>query len=353
MNLWAITIVVAIVAVLVSRGSFFSLAKIRLRGLWLLGAAFVLQVAISLIDFPTSMMDTVGFGMLMASYAALIGFCFLNLGLRGMGVVTVGVLMNTLVIGLNQGMPVTDKLWRDGEIVEEPIERTVKHRPESDTDRMAFLSDVILLPERFNESVSFGDLVLAVGLIDVAFWGSRRRQREGELVVVSGRAERRAHRRREQRRRRLGFESEPEPIFIDLTEPEPVEIDLREPVEVEAIPVDVPDGESLRRERVGATANGVGSSPFEALSPESLDREWDEIDDTGELMVIPAETAEAAAPEPIEWKPPTATIDLSAYENIQPRPRTRLLQLPPTGTNGDGGNDNGTSDSGDGDSAAV
>jgi hypothetical protein len=127
---------------------------------------------------PQDRLDDLGFGLLMTSYALLLAFCFVNLGpVRGMGIVTIGVAMNMLVIGLNQGMPTTDKVWRDGSVVEEPFEETVKHQPETDSDLVPFLGDTIPLPPPLGETISFGDIVLAFGVLDVCYWASRKRRR--------------------------------------------------------------------------------------------------------------------------------------------------------------------------------
>src|SRR6266498_3749904 len=110
----AATVVLAIVVVVVTRGRFGELIRIRIRAPWLL---------------------LVGHGLLMASYALILAFCFVNITVHGFGLIALGVAMNALVIGLNQGMP-TKALREDahGRRVEKPIEQTVKHRPESDTD---------------------------------------------------------------------------------------------------------------------------------------------------------------------------------------------------------------------------
>jgi hypothetical protein len=282
-SIWAVTLGLAILIVPVTRGSFKALAQIRLRGLWLLLIAAIIQIGLEIVSVPESRLDDVGFGLLITSYALLLAFGLTNLGIRGMGVVVVGVVMNALVIGLNQGMPVTDKVWRDGEIVSEPIERTVKHRPSSDADLLPSLGDTIVVPEPFNEAISFGDLVLAVGVIDVAYWGSRRRRRVGadERRRVARAARR--HRRRAQRIRRDKGKDvlAPEPVFIDLTE-----------IEGEPIPARTTSPERVTRDEVSvAAARPTGGRGGEAGAGE---------------------------PEqaPIQWTaPPQSSIDLSEFED--------------------------------------
>ena len=114
----------------------------------------------------------------MLSYVFILAFCLTNIWTRGFGVIAIGVAMNALVIGLNQSMPTID-IGNDanGNRIEKPIETTVKHRPERDDDLVKFLDDRILFPEPFDAVVSFGDLVLGVGICELAYFGSRRRRR--------------------------------------------------------------------------------------------------------------------------------------------------------------------------------
>jgi hypothetical protein len=87
-----------------------------------------------------------------------------------MGVITIGIAMNAFVIALNQGMP-----YRVPE--GETIDVTVKHRPEKPDDTLVVLGDYIMLGSPVNASISFGDLVIGVGLVDLTFRASRRPRR--------------------------------------------------------------------------------------------------------------------------------------------------------------------------------
>lgn len=179
------TVGAAIVVVLATGGRFSELTNLRIIAGWLLVAGLGIQIVLEFIDVPKDQIETLGYGLLMLSYAFLIAFCFANLSTRGFGVIAVGVAMNAIVIGLNQGMP-TVPVGNDakGNRVEKPIEQTVKHRPESDDDLLPFLDDHIVLPEPFDEVLSFGDLVMAVGICELAYFGSRRRRRRGSRAVA-------------------------------------------------------------------------------------------------------------------------------------------------------------------------
>jgi hypothetical protein len=88
------------------------------------------------VDVSKDRIDDVGFGRLMGSCGLLLAFCLVNLRVPAMWIVTVGIALNTVVIGLNEGMPTRDRevTTASGRTVEQPIERSVKHRPESDDD---------------------------------------------------------------------------------------------------------------------------------------------------------------------------------------------------------------------------
>jgi hypothetical protein len=112
--------------------------------------------------------------MLVASYVLVIGFCLRNLDKRGMGVLIIGVLANALAIVVNQGMPVdVPAEW----LADGSYEETVKHHAQGPDDTLIVLTDIIVLPSPFDTVISFGDLVMLVGVADVVFHASRRARR--------------------------------------------------------------------------------------------------------------------------------------------------------------------------------
>jgi hypothetical protein len=167
---------IAIAIVLVTRGSLRRLLRLPIQSIWLAILALGIPIALEFVDVPDDRIDDLGFALLMASYALLVAFCFVNLRMPAMWVVALGIALNTAVIGLNQGMPTRDRevTTASGRTVEQSIERTVKHRPESDDDLLPFLGDQIVIPDPVDEVISAGDIVLAVGIVGVCYLGSRR-----------------------------------------------------------------------------------------------------------------------------------------------------------------------------------
>ncbi len=174
--LFEVTVIgAAVVLVLITLGSIRQLVCLRFHAWILFLGALALQITLGVITLPDHRIETVGFGLVMASYTLLLAFSFSNRQIRGMGVVTVGIAMNALVIGLNQGMPTKDpgRIDANGKTVS-AITADATRRPQRDSDLLVALGDTIVLNGPYDQIISFGDLIIAVGLCDIAFWGSRR-----------------------------------------------------------------------------------------------------------------------------------------------------------------------------------
>jgi hypothetical protein len=150
----------AVVGVLVGRltgGSTAHLAQQRVRSWGLVVGAAALQAGAHLSAF-----EGAAVAMVLAS-GVLLGVCAArNLHLVGMGLVLAGIALNTGVIALNGGMPVRASAADDAGV------RAVgaAHHLERDDDFLMALADVIPFSPT-GEVLSFGDLVLAVGLADL------------------------------------------------------------------------------------------------------------------------------------------------------------------------------------------
>ncbi|HZJ26976.1 MAG TPA: DUF5317 domain-containing protein [Acidimicrobiia bacterium] len=167
----AVALLLALVLVPATGGSFRRLAQLDFEAPWLLFGGLAIQIVLLATDvIPAARVGDLGVGLLLASYVLILGFGVMNLKITGMAIVTIGIALNAVVISANQGMPYRPH-------GDETREVTVKHRPERRDDVLTVLDDRIYVPGPLAESVSFGDLILAVGIIDVAYRGSRRPRR--------------------------------------------------------------------------------------------------------------------------------------------------------------------------------
>lgn len=179
MSFLLVTLGVAVGVALTTGGRLRGVLQTRLRAAWVLLAALALQLLVDLAGSRGVVGLALGPGLLVASYVLLIGFCTANLGLRGMAVVAIGIALNATVITLNRGMPVRSPATE--------ITSTVERHAERPSDRLMALADIIVVPP-LNQALSFGDLIMVVGLVDVLVHRSRaplrhrqrRRRQSGE-----------------------------------------------------------------------------------------------------------------------------------------------------------------------------
>ncbi len=183
MLVYAIAIAVALVIPAVTRGSYARLAAIEWHFGPILALGLAIQIVLEYVTIPKEHWHDLGFGLLVASYVLILAFAARNLVLRGMGIVLIGIACNALVITLNQGMPVKIPAEWQSKSWAQP---TVKHHPQQPDDKLRFLSDIIVLKEPFDSVLSFGDLIIAVGLCDVAYNGSRKPKRRGTRKKTPG-----------------------------------------------------------------------------------------------------------------------------------------------------------------------
>ena len=167
----ALAAAVGLLIGLVSGGSLRRLGDRRFH-LWpLLPVGVALQLPLA---------DRLGFGGLLGSYACLLAFALANIRLVGMGLVAVGIALNTMPIAVNRGMPVDRDAIVAARITTAAKVKTLhldrKHHLERKSDTLMVLADII--PVRpVHEVVSFGDVVLAVGVADVIYHLLRPRLR--------------------------------------------------------------------------------------------------------------------------------------------------------------------------------
>jgi hypothetical protein len=160
----ALALVIGLAAGLVRRGRFSALARTRLRAVPLLLAALVCGLIVDGIDVPRP-----GIWAVVGLVAGL-AFAARNLHLVGMAVVGVGLALNLLPVAVNGAMPVrADALVEAGMVDEADLDRVslegAREIAGPDT-RLDSLGDIV--PIAFTGQVlSFGDLIMLVGLADV------------------------------------------------------------------------------------------------------------------------------------------------------------------------------------------
>jgi hypothetical protein len=175
-----VAVLVALLVPLLTHGSYKRLLDTDLHWGRLLAAGLAIQIALEFASPPRRYWHNIGFGLLVASYVLVLAFCARNLVLRGMSIVLIGIACNALVIGLNQGMPVKiPREWRD----QTWTRATVKHHPQQPGEKLLILSDIIVIKDPWNIVLSYGDLILAVGLCDVFYNASRDPQRRRKKAV--------------------------------------------------------------------------------------------------------------------------------------------------------------------------
>lgn len=166
MGFTVVAVVAGILLGLVSGGRLDHARTRPFRGVSVLAAAVALQLAVQVLDLD----GTAGLVLLLASYAGLLGVVAANRRLVGMPVVAVGLLCNVVVIAVNGGMPVRAEaiVAVYDEVDVATLQFSAKRHLETDDDRLTFLGDIVPVPP-LRQVLSFGDLILALGMADVAF----------------------------------------------------------------------------------------------------------------------------------------------------------------------------------------
>lgn len=174
-------VLVGLAAGLLRHGRVANLARLRVRAWPLL----VLGVAgPPVVD---GLAPTTAWPWIAASLAALVGFALANLRLVGMSVVAVGLACNLVPLVANRSMPVrADALVQAGLVDRADLDRVdlpparALARP---GDRLRFLGDVVPLSAT-SQVLSFGDLIVLVGLADVVSNALLRRRGRARAGVA-------------------------------------------------------------------------------------------------------------------------------------------------------------------------
>jgi hypothetical protein len=180
MSFLFVTVALAVGLALVSGGTLRSIAATEVRHPAVLAAAVGIQLALEILHPARGTAGHLASALLVVSYAFLLLFCALNFRLRGLAVVAVGIALNGAVITLDRGMPIRAP--------QAAVTTTTKHHAERPSDKLKPLGDVILLPA-LRQSLSFGDLIMMVGLVDVIFHCSRNPATRRRVAAAAAKAE--------------------------------------------------------------------------------------------------------------------------------------------------------------------
>jgi hypothetical protein len=154
------TVAIGVLLGAVTGGSLKELPHLRIRWAWMALVGVALQFA------PLS--GTPGYAVLLASFGFLLAFGLGNLDRPGFFLVLAGLCLNTLVIAVNHGMPVTrEALTRSNQAALLPdliAHGGAKHHLAGEHTRLLVLADVIGVPSPIAQAVSMGDICVHVGI---------------------------------------------------------------------------------------------------------------------------------------------------------------------------------------------
>lgn len=175
-----LAIAIGLVIILLTKGRVSSLLNIQFRYLWAIFGAVGIQVFLEMWSPTDDAEANLAANLFVASFALVVAFCLGNLPIKGMGIMAIGAFLNASVIMLNQGMPVRISENASQSQIQR-IESSATHHLEETTDSLKILDDRIVLPSPFNQSISFGDILLMIGLVELMYFGSRR-TREAQAI---------------------------------------------------------------------------------------------------------------------------------------------------------------------------
>ncbi|MCW2725814.1 MAG: hypothetical protein JWN35_2735 [Frankiales bacterium] len=174
----------AVLVGLLRGGDLSRLGQLHLRSRRMVWAALATQFAGGIVGGPVYVVG------LVLSAALVAVFLSGNRGIRGTGLVALGLVANALVVGLNGAMPVSvTAAARAGVSTLDVLSGAdPRHEIAGDSTRLPWLGDVIAVPAPVRaEVVSPGDVLVAAGLAQLVVLGmgsrgrSQGRHGEGRL----------------------------------------------------------------------------------------------------------------------------------------------------------------------------
>jgi len=156
-------------------GRLKNMRGINLRAAWLVILAFILQVTIYGLAVLGNTLgpDWLGQAIHMSSYVLLLVFIAFNYTLPGVSFMALGVILNGLVIGLNNGLMPVDTTYLSVAGTEALRAGEGIHGLMSETTKLSFLADIIYLdiPGLSKQFLSIGDILIDIGAFMLIFEG--------------------------------------------------------------------------------------------------------------------------------------------------------------------------------------
>ena len=198
----SLVVAVLLVGLLLGRlggGSLDSLGGVPLRSRRLVVGALLAQAGGAVVGGPAYALG------LVLSAGLVTAFLVRNRGVRGTGLVALGLLANALVVAANGAMPVSEHAAGRAGVSTAPLltGEDRRHEPADSSTRLPWLGDVVPVPLPLRpEVVSPGDVLVAAGL--------------AQLVVVGMLQHRHDRRHRQQRAARGHAQGRPRPALPPL-----------------------------------------------------------------------------------------------------------------------------------------
>ncbi len=170
------TVAVAFLVALLAGGRPRYLEQVRFRQIWLMVAAFLLQVGLD--SAAVQGLEWVSRGRIyvhMFSYLLLFLAIYLNWSVPGMKLLGFGSLLNFLVIAANQGlMPVRGDILPPDMLSSLAAGKSGTHGLLLPGTLLKFLGDIIYIPLPYQKQLlSFGAIILDVGAFFMIFRGMK------------------------------------------------------------------------------------------------------------------------------------------------------------------------------------
>jgi hypothetical protein len=189
-------IIVAILIGLIAGGSLKRFENLQIHW-W---AVAPVGLALQVIPIKDS---NLAVASLIASYALLLAFVWVNRRLVAAPLLLIGLVLNLAVVAANGGMPVSGSAIRsvDAQAIAPAADAVGKHHLESSADVLVPLGDNIPVPQPVGAILSIGDLFLYLGImvfvISVMLGrpGSNRRPPSRFVRMYRGKHQAQAHHR--------------------------------------------------------------------------------------------------------------------------------------------------------------